>query len=196
MINQFAHWWLIEGNKYKYSKWRAGPSWGIHAETALRAHGLELKNCSTMHDVINLLLGKFFWYPDGLFQLDDYVKSPIEFASYGGDDCDGGGMFHAQCMEFVLKPQGWKSQIVSYLAEDFRLSHHYCALTEPSGKVWVVQPQPTKEYWNKHLSDKSKYPVQVIFGPYSSIEETVPIVASWYNTKPVMFDIRNSMYEK
>lgn len=191
MIDYIARFWLLDGNKYSYSRWRAGSNWDISARDALKLYGLNLDSCSTMHDVIRLLFGKVFYKPDAFFQMDDMVECPMDTMRNGGSDCDGMAMLHAQCMEYVLGMNGTEAKIVSYLADPWWMSHHYCVLKELNGNVWVVQPQPTKEAWERNGTNN-----QVIFGPYKSIHETVPIVASWYGAKVQWYDIRTPKFDK
>lgn len=80
----------------------------------------------------------------------------------------------------------WRKPGESQYANPWKSSHHYAVAVAPGGQVWVLQPQPTPD------QDPNQ---QVVFGPYASIEETVPVVASWYGATVDKYDVRSSKYE-
>lgn len=190
MFNNVGIWWL-DGNKYNWSRSQVPQLWDMDIKTALGHHGINIDSCTTMHDVVRLFRGRYFWKPDDFFQIWDRVIPPVELLARKGDDCDGWAMLHAQAMEYVLKPRGWKVYIISYLANPWWQSHHYVTLVEPSGAVWVVQPQPTEAQW---VADQERN--QTVYGPYRSVEETLPLVASWYRASVVWWDKRTPRWEK
>lgn len=189
MIYRFGTWWL-GGAKYAYAKLCNANAWYFNTRDVLAEHGIWPENCTTINQVVDLFRGKVFWKPDPAWQVNDRVLSPYYLMRNGGDDCDGMAMLHAQAIHLGLSRYGYKSYIVSYLAADFTLSHHYCLVLDPQGKYWVVQPQPTKESYAVYPNS------QIVFGPFNSADQTVHEVASWYRTTATWYDIRNHMYEK
>lgn len=186
-----AAWWLGQGVKYGWSRDQQKDVWNIRVEEAIKPYGLSLDGCKTPQDVTNVFRGKFFWTPDPLLQIYDIVKCPVTLLREGGDDCDGMAMLHAQAINYALGPLGWSAKIYTYLATDFRLSHHFVVAYSPDGKFYVVQPQPTKAQWEEHGDH-----CQTVWGPYKTTDGMPELVASWYNTKIEWWDLRNDMYEK
>jgi hypothetical protein len=181
-----ADYWLFEGNKYKKSAELVGECWDTPIADVLAQHGLSLEGCTTPEAVADVFRGHVHWRPDALLQLWDTIDPPEITLAYGGEDCDGIAMLHAQACEHALGPLGWKSYIVSYYANPWPQSHHYAAVVDPKGQVWVMQPQPKAD------QDPNQ---QVVFGPYSSIEKTTKIVASWYNATVDKYDVRTPKFE-
>jgi hypothetical protein len=195
-VNTFGIWWL-SGAKYNYSKWRAGPAWDYNIKDVLSSKGIDIDKCMDMHDVVRLFLGKNFWQQDPFFQIYDVIRTPYEVISLGNDgDCGTWATVHAQAFDHVLSKRGYETKIISYLADPFSLSHHFVVITEPGGKRWVTQPQPTKESWGDPTKLK-----QVIFGPWKAETSDLDLakaVLSWYDPKAtvVWSDTRGTKYEK
>lgn len=190
MINNAGVAWL-SGPKYDTSARIYGAAWAVGIETALSWRGRTLANCKTIHDVIRVFRGREFWKRDGFYQLFDTVKPPDFLLAEGGDDCDGWAMTHCQAINQALGRYGWKAWAVSYLADPFWMSHHYCLARDPQGQFWVIQPQPTAEDW-KTKGDAGN---QTVYGPYRSAGETPHIVAGWYNARVVWWDVRDGLYK-
>lgn len=185
LADTLARLWLLTGWKYEVSKSLIGPEWNIHVNDALKTHGLTLDTCKTLEDVASIFRGKWHWVPDPAGQAYDIVYPPAALLRRGGDDCDGWAMCHAQAVEYVLGPQGWRSVIVSYLADPWVLSHHFALAIDPAGNMWAVQPQPMKD---------QPQSMQLVFGPFKSVEEATRTVASWYNAKVEWWDVRTPMW--
>lgn len=201
MLQLLAKIWLLKGLKYKLSAFLTGPDWDLPIQEACAAHGLNLDECPpSLEAVANFFRGHWFWLPDPAFQLYDVVYPPFKLLARGGDDCDGAAMIHAQAAEYVLGPKGYKAYTISYFAKPWWMSHHYALIQDPAGKYWIMQPQPAKD------GNKDQ---QVVYGPYTTVEETVTAVAGCYWTKAawwngyqsyqvtaVFYDMRNSKYER
>lgn len=187
-VNDFAKVWL-GGAKYALSERLYGASWTIEVAAALSYYGITLGPCKDMHDVVRIFRGRWFWVSDGFYALWDTVKPPDHLLAEGGDDCDGMAMLHTQAMNAALGRYGWKAVTVSYLADPWWMSHHYTELMDPQGHYWAVQPQPTKEQW-----DKDGEANQTVYGPYASPEETLAAVTSQYKAKAVWHDVRDGLY--
>lgn len=192
-IDHIALAWLAGPDALKYANSRRlyGASWNLGVETVLGYYGLKpkLDAARTIHDIVRLFRGRWFWKPDGLFQVEDTVLPPDYLLKQGGDDCDGWAMLHCQAINYALKKHGYQAWIITYYADPFTLSHHYCVVRDPQGHYWVVQPQPTEADWKQYGEA-----CQTVWGPYRYLEETPHAVAVWYNTKALWWDKRDGYY--
>lgn len=186
LADTLARLWLLNGWKYDVSRNLAGADWNVNVQDALVQHGLTLNNCNTLDDIANVFRGKWHWLPDPVGQAYDIVYPPVALLRRGGDDCDGWAGCHAQAVEYVLGNHGWQSVIVSYFAEDWTLSHHFALAVDPQKRMWVIQPQPRPQ---------DPQNMQLVFGPFASVEEATRTVASWYNTKAMWWDVRTPMWQ-
>lgn len=191
LVTSFAEYWLIQGAKYERSKQLAGQEWSTNIVDALKRYGKSLDHCKDVHDVVRVFLGWKFWTADGWYQLDDWVKPPAYLLKEGGDDCDGWAMTHAQAVNAALRKFGYHAWIVSYEAEPWWMSHHYCLVQYPNGEFWVMQPQPTQKDWQERPQQ-----CQVVFGPYASPEASVHAVAAMYQATVRKWDLRDDLYRK
>lgn len=193
-LEPIAWYWLGDPfrRKYRFSKREAEKahpgSWSMPFSQAIRSksHGLDLRynSVSDLRGLVDVAQGKVNWKPDPFFQLWDVVLPPLLFLEARGDDCDGMAMFFAQAVDFALS--GWRGHILSYLAADFKLSHHVCMAVAPDGKLFAIQPYPSV------TQDQRQDPL--VAEPFKSYEQAANEVASWYGTKPVAFDVRDSRW--
>lgn len=188
-INDFGRWWL-SGPKYDLSARLAGPAWTVSVEEALNRRGRTLAHARSLEEVLQVFRGREFWKQDGFYQLQDVVLPPEMLLAAAGDDCDGWAMTHCQAINHALGGHGWRAYIVSYLADPWWVSHHYCVARAPlTGQFWAVQPQPSQGQWQQHGEAS-----QSVFGPYPTIEASVAAVAAMYNARAVWWDRRDGMY--
>lgn len=93
LFRPVAEYWLFEGNKYIKSKELAGDAWDVGVVEALAEHGFSLEGCTTPQQVADRFRGKWFWRPDPLLRLWDFVDPPAVLLKNLGEDCDGAFCF-------------------------------------------------------------------------------------------------------
>jgi len=174
--------WLGMGLKYRLSRWRSEKHrpglWEEPAGLVFRGLG-NLAFVATLEQVTDEFRGKIFYRIDRLFGLLDYVQSPGELLETREGDCDDHAWLHAQAVEYAL---GWPCHVVSYLAEDFRLSHHFAVAEDPAGQIWAIQVQAPRD----ELPGR-----QIVFGPFVDIEAAMHHSArDIFDTEVVAYDVR------
>ncbi len=118
--------------------------------------------------------------------MGDYVKPPIRTLADGFGDCDEASVVHAQAIDHALGPHGWKARIVSYLASNWMMSHHFAVGIDPAGGVWPVQPPPAK--WQPQE-------LEYVWGyACKSVEHAAREVAATYGVRVVAFDVRDARW--
>jgi len=88
LFRPVADYWLFEGNKYIKSKELAGDAWDVNVVEALAEHDITLEGLTTPQQVADVFRGKWFWRPDPLRQLWDFVDPPQILLKNLGEDCD------------------------------------------------------------------------------------------------------------
>jgi hypothetical protein len=146
----------------------------------LAKHGIHLNGVDSLRGVVDAFRGRVFYEWDLGRGALDYVKPPIVTLNDKQGDCEDLAVLSAQAVEHALGPLGWRAAIVSYLAADFRLSHHVCAATDREGRIWAIQPQPMRG------QDADPLP-GFAFRDHGHLARTV---ASWYGTSAVAYDVR------
>lgn len=188
IVNAIGKWWL-SGPKYDLSRFIYRYSWVIPFEITARKYGLFTTPALTAHDVAAAFSDIYvFWIPDPLWGALDTVKPPHVLLAEGGDDCDGWAMCHARAVEHVLGPLGWRASVVSYLADPWHLSHHFCLAVGPDGSKWIIQPQKSRKQAAEGMQID---PVRQYFGPLLA-KDAADVVASWYKAKVVWCDVRDT----
>lgn len=185
IVQAIADAWLFRGLKYRVSEYLYGRDWYLPLSAALAKHKLSLNGKETLHDVVDTFRG-FYWASDPLWGILDTVAPPIRLLDQGQDDCDAWAMLHSQAVDHALGPLGWSGRIVSYLADPWVLSHHFCAAVDPQGHIWAVQPRPTRG----QPADQDP----IIPEAFPSYDLAALGVASTYGARVVKFDVRDSMF--
>jgi hypothetical protein len=186
-IDAIGKWWL-SGNKYKVSKFLAGSLWNEPIENVLKDFEIDTTKVTGLYDTVALLTGKVFWVEDSLYSAIDTVRSPRAIFERSGDDCDGLAGLHAKLINFVLRSKGYEAYIVSYLANPWTFSHHFCAVKDPNGVWFAVQPQPTEHDFLEGFHD-------CVYGAWENLDDMVHAIAAGYDSEVVWMDLRNDNWE-
>lgn len=181
-----ADFWLARGQKYRLSAWLAGPDWYLPIEAALAKHQIRLNHVSSLREVVDALRYRVRYEWDGGHGLLDYVRPPIQVLASGKADCEDAAMLTAACAEHALGSLGWKARIVSVLGMPWVSSHHFAAITDSTGAIWVVQPFPSPE------QPRDLDPLQ----PYAfkHYEQAAKEIMATYGAKVQGFDVRDSRW--
>lgn len=181
--------WLGAGLKYWVSQIVAGSAWYTPLSVIWAKHKIDLLTKKSLSEVIGVFKGRVSYDWDPLHGVADFVKSPLATLDSGLGDCDDQAMLHACAVEWALGSSGWHGYIISYLADPWWLSHHFCAAISPDNLVFVVQPWPSQQQLLQGLQFNPLWSE-----PYGTMADACAAVVASYKAKVVAWDVRDCFW--